>query len=1097
MTASRDPAALTAAAVVVTHGVTGFLAETLTALAAQDRAPESVLVVDVAGTPDAVTDAVVDAWPEGRRPTVVDAPGARTFGEAVRRALAAVDLDAGWLWLLHDDSAPRPEALGRLLRAVEIAPSVAVAGCKQVDWDDPARLIQVGLSTSRFGRRMTGLDDHEVDQGQHDGREDVLAVGLAGALVRRDVWDVLGGPDRALGPYGDGLDLCRRARLAGHRVVVVPRAEVRHAQASLRGAAVRPGWDARRSVQARREAFLHQQLVGVPALLVPVVALLALGSSLVRAGMRLTTKEPHLVLAELLAPWVVLARPGRVLVARRRAARVAVQRRSALRPLQRDTRSVLRQVRDRRLAAAEARRTRNAPSELELRELAALRTRRRAGLAVVVLAGIALTVLTVGSAIGAVLSGARLSGGTLAFGDAGPGEVWSAIGSWWVQADLGHPAAPDPLLTVLAPATALLGTIGGASALVVLGAWVLAGVGAWFAAGAATRSVVVRLWAAATWTAAPALLVGLDQVRLGGLLTHVALPWVLLGVARAVGVARVDAVASGLVGAQHVSRDDTDGGADDEPRTGDAPDEAAETAETALVQAGPRSDGTAERPAPQPVETAEPSFAAAAGAGLAACVATAGTPALLPVLLVALVAVAVLRPRRRLWWVAVPPLVLSGPLLVWVAVDPQRWRALVAAPGLAVPAAPAVAWQQALGWPVPVDTVPLWVALLPGAVLAVVAVLSLAIRPPAVRAVRLGWLVAALGLATAIGLGHLGVVLGDGLLGPTWTGGAVSTVLAGLLVAALVGVGRLRQALTRVAFGWRHVGAGLLAALALAAPVALLGTWVVRASHPSALEVSDTAVVPAVGLQLQASDDAARVLELVPSGSELHVTLLRGDGVQLIDTSRAVTGTAVTGDPLAPEPAAPDDAETELADAAAGLTVGAQGVADQLADLAVGAVLVPPSQDPARAELVGLLDATDGLERVTETEAGVIWRVASDDRTVAWARVVRGSAEQFGEVLEPVASSDGRIATELDAGPSDRLLVLAERADPGWHAWLDGVPLRSVETGWRQAFELGGDSGRLVVRHEETGQHVWLLVQLVVLGATVLLAVPTRRRRTR
>ncbi len=548
-------------AVVVTQGATDFLAGTLEALAAQDDAPDQIVVVDVGRDTDAVQDAVGLAWPGGARPLVVAFPGARTFGHAVRAALATLaESDPagahrardGWLWLLHDDSAPRHGALGALLRAVELAPSVAVAGCKQVDWEEPARLVEVGVSTSRYGRRMTDLDDDEVDQGQHDGQEDVLAVGLAGALVRRDVWDLLRGPDPALGPYGDGLDLCRRARLAGHRVVVVPRAAVRHAQASLRGHKVRRGWDERRSVRARREAFLHGQLVGVPLPLVGVVALLAIGASVVRAGMRLVVKEPHLVLAELVAPWAVLGRPSRLVAARRSTARTSVVRRATLRPLQRSTRDVLRQLRDRRLAAAESRRTRGAPSELEQRELATLRSRRRAGLAVVVVVSVVLTFAALGTWLSGVLAGARLTGGTLTYGDAGLAQLWADAGSWWVRTGLGHAAPPDPLLAALLPGTAVLGSVGSAAAALVFCALLLAGLGAWFAAGAATRSVALRLWAALTWVATPALLLDLQQVRLGALLTHVSLPWALLGVARALGVARVEAVQSGLVGAQHV-----------------------------------------------------------------------------------------------------------------------------------------------------------------------------------------------------------------------------------------------------------------------------------------------------------------------------------------------------------------------------------------------------------------------------------------------------------------------------------------------------------------------------------------------------------------
>lgn len=42
-----------------------------------------------------------------------------------------------WLWLLQDDSTAAASALQRLLRAVEISPSVAVAGCKVLDAEHP------------------------------------------------------------------------------------------------------------------------------------------------------------------------------------------------------------------------------------------------------------------------------------------------------------------------------------------------------------------------------------------------------------------------------------------------------------------------------------------------------------------------------------------------------------------------------------------------------------------------------------------------------------------------------------------------------------------------------------------------------------------------------------------------------------------------------------------------------------------------------------------------------------------------------------------------------------------------------------------------
>ena len=243
--------------VLVTRGVTPYLRETLAAVAHQTRVPALVVVVDAAmrhegdlPDDDVARLAHRTLAPLGTDVRVVAEPGARTFGHAISGALAQLarpDTDpsddalstgparTGWLWLLHDDCAPEPAALDELVRAVEHSPSVALAGVKQRSWTDPVLLLELGVTTSRLGRRMTGIEEGEVDQGQHDGRDDVLAVGLAGALVRRDVWDALGGTDPRLGPFGDGLDLSRRARLAGHRVVVVPTAAVRHAQASYNG----------------------------------------------------------------------------------------------------------------------------------------------------------------------------------------------------------------------------------------------------------------------------------------------------------------------------------------------------------------------------------------------------------------------------------------------------------------------------------------------------------------------------------------------------------------------------------------------------------------------------------------------------------------------------------------------------------------------------------------------------------------------------------------------------------------------------------------------------------------------------------------------
>ena len=63
----------------------------------------------------------------------------------------------------------------------------------------------------------------------------MLAVGTAGALIRRDVWERLGGLDPAWSTYGDDVDLGWRINAAGGRVVVATRAVVRHVRAQTVG----------------------------------------------------------------------------------------------------------------------------------------------------------------------------------------------------------------------------------------------------------------------------------------------------------------------------------------------------------------------------------------------------------------------------------------------------------------------------------------------------------------------------------------------------------------------------------------------------------------------------------------------------------------------------------------------------------------------------------------------------------------------------------------------------------------------------------------------------------------------------------------------
>ncbi len=308
-------------AVVVAHDGARWLPRSLAAIAAQSREVDAVVGVDT-GSRDASADLLREHLGASH---VVEVDRRTGFGAAVRAGLdhlQAQDADqtrgADWVWLLHDDSAAEPRALEHLLDAATASSQVGVVGPKLVSWADPTRLLEAGLTVSRGGRRVTGVAPDERDQGQHDHRTDVLAVGTAGMLVDRALWDRLGGLDPALPLLRDDIDLCWRAHLAGRRVVLAPRAVVADAQAATRGLRE---VDAVRAPLRRvdRRASLQVALARCSWPALPILWAWLLVGGVVRSFGLLLAKAPRRAADELLVTLAVTATPWTWLGSRWRA----------------------------------------------------------------------------------------------------------------------------------------------------------------------------------------------------------------------------------------------------------------------------------------------------------------------------------------------------------------------------------------------------------------------------------------------------------------------------------------------------------------------------------------------------------------------------------------------------------------------------------------------------------------------------------------------------------------------------------------------------------------------------------------------------------
>ena len=441
-----------------------------------------------------------------------------------------------WVWLLHDDCEPEPDALEQLLLGADQVPTVAVLGPKVMDWSDRGVLLEAGVGIDRAGRRITGIEPREVDQGQHDGNRDVLAVGSAGMLVRRDVWSQVGGFDPGMRLYREDVNFCWRVQAAGYRVRVITDAVVYHVEASARRrrqASAAP----RRGREDRRNALLV--LLGN---LPPGPMLFALAGNLVLSTLRtlffLLAKRAGAALDELAGFFGAAGHPLRLLAARRRRSR---GRRGAYGRLRSEVppgHSV------RKLAEfATGALSKSLPVDMvgshhateDPTEDDSLLVDSGIVQRVISNPGVLLFLVLTTIALVAersLLSSSPLGGGALVPAWGGSSDLWAEYVQGFHPAGIGTAAGTPPYVAVIALLATLLGGKPWLAVDVILiGCIPLAGVTAYLASRRITRSVPVRIWAAMAYALLPVGMGAVAAGRLGTALVLVLLP--LIGVVAA------------------------------------------------------------------------------------------------------------------------------------------------------------------------------------------------------------------------------------------------------------------------------------------------------------------------------------------------------------------------------------------------------------------------------------------------------------------------------------------------------------------------------------------------------------------------------------
>ncbi|MFJ8634277.1 glycosyltransferase [Streptomyces sp. NPDC093568] len=926
-----------------------------------------------------------------------------------------------WLWLLHDDCAPEPDALAQLLRVVENEhelgrDDVAVVGPKLRGWYDRRQLLEVGVTIANSGRRWTGLDRREQDQGQHDHVRSVLSVSTAGMLIRRDVFEELGGFDRRLPLMRDDVDLCWRATAAGHRVLVAPEAVVRHAEASSRERRTVDcvGRTAASPHKVDKAGAVYTLLVNTRTAVLPWVLLRLVFGTVLRTLAYLVGKVPGQALDEIRGLVGTLLRPERIIAGRRRRGSPVIDKgelRALFPPPGATVRATVEQVAgslvgssDPEVAAGAGRHGSAIESGpggddadfLEIEQFARLKRIARNPGPMLFLVLLFVSLIACRDLLGA----GALAGGSLLPAPAESGELWARyLDAWHPVGAGGTPAAPPYLALVAMLASTLLGSTGFAVTILLVCSVPLAGFTAYFASRPLIESRLLRAWAAVVYAFLPAATGALAGGRIGTAVLAVLLPL----------IARAAIAASGL------------------------------------------ANGSGARG----------SWRATWAYALLLTIATAFTPIIWPIALILGIGLLVVRRTditayglRFLAQLGAPLLVLAPWSLSLLPFGFFREA------GLEYGSSAASALDLLGASPGGPGTVS--GLMLIGIVLAALAAL---LRSERQLGVRTAWAVALLGFVFA--------VLSNS---STWAGPATLVYGIALLAAALLGADGARSRVAEQSFGWRQPVAALIAFTAAAGPLLVAAGWMIRGAD-GPLERRDPVQVPAFVAEESNTRDQARTLVL-DSDSAAHVgyMLVRGSGARLGDAELAVA----------------DGENAKLDKIVANLVAGSGAdQADQLGAFAVRYVLVHKG---APREVTRVLDATPGLSRLSEQNGSALWRI---DRQVSRAAIVAGADSGAGTgEPEPVAAGPVEIHTTIPGGSDGRVLRLADSADDGWTATLDGKPLTATTVdGWAQGFELPTDGGRLDVTYDEPiGHTAWLWAQGFLAVVLVVMALPGRRR---
>lgn len=173
------------------------------------------------------------------RVRVISCPGPFNFSKI--NNLAAEQAKGSLIGLMNNDlKVLDPDWLSEMVRHA-VRRDVGIVGAKLLYEDRSIQHAGVTLGIALASHLYKSFPDGaEGHRGRLVLTQDVSAVTAACLLIRREVWEEVGGLDEEFPVAYNDVDLCLKVRAAGYRVLWTPEAKVYHLESRSRGKDVTP-----------------------------------------------------------------------------------------------------------------------------------------------------------------------------------------------------------------------------------------------------------------------------------------------------------------------------------------------------------------------------------------------------------------------------------------------------------------------------------------------------------------------------------------------------------------------------------------------------------------------------------------------------------------------------------------------------------------------------------------------------------------------------------------------------------------------------------------------------------------------------------------